>query len=197
MNETFDVSELATEPGASPGEPEAVESWETLLQAAEQPQAVADDPVVRLVNEYKEAIQARDEWQDKYLRAAADFANAKRRAEARAEVQIWAVREQLLRGILPVLDDFERAFATTPAGEGQSPWVEGFALIQRKLQTMLAREGVEEIEAAGRPFDPNLHQAVIVESAPDAESGVVLDVLQKGYRLGDAVLRPSMVKVAA
>lgn len=170
--------------------------WQDLINDAEAPAAGSADPVVRLVQEYKEAIQARDEWEDKYLRAAAEFANARRRAELRADNQIWTARERILAAILPVVDDFQRAFSAVPAEEQQSPWVEGFALIQRKLKNMLDREGVIEIAALGQHFDPTRHQAVISEPAPDAESGTVLEVLQPGYLLDDRVLRASMVKVA-
>lgn len=181
----------------SKGISEEVEvGWQSLLEIAEQTDGDDEDPVVQLVNEYKEAIEARDEWHDKYLRAAAEFANARRRAEARADNEIWAARERVLINMLPVLDDFERAFRVVPEDEKDSAWVEGFTLIQRKLQGVLEREGVSEISAEGETFDPNVHQAVVMEPVDGFASGAVLAVLQKGYRLGDRVLRPSMVKVA-
>lgn len=155
-----------------------------------------DDVVAQLVQEIKEAIKARDEWEDRYLRAAAEFANARRRAEVRADGEVRAARERLLTGILPVIDDFERALQAVPADELDSTWVEGFALIQRKLTGVLAREGVTAMDAAGKPFDPTLHQAVVAEEAEGAEPGTVLEVLQQGYLLDDRVLRPAMVKVA-
>lgn len=166
------------------------------LEAAAPDETVADDVVTQLVQEIKEAIKARDEWEDRYLRAAAEFANARRRAETRADSEVRAARERLLTGILPVIDDFERAFQTVPADELDSTWVGGFTLIQRKLLGVLAREGVTPIDAAGQPFDPTLHQAVMTEESADAESGAVLEVLQQGYMLDDRVLRPAMVKVA-
>lgn len=187
-----------SEAAATDGEP-AVEDWQALVQSVTgQPDGapIESDPVVQLVHEYKEAIKARDAWEDKYLRAAAEFANARRRAELRAENQIWAARERVLTNILPILDDFERAFQAVPEEEQGSPWVEGFRLILRKLETILDREGVTRIEAAGQPFDPNLHQAVVMEEAAEVESGMVLDVLQQGYMLNDRVLRPSMVRVS-
>lgn len=191
------AEEHEEQPETAAAVPEGEVGWQSLLEMAEREGAEPEDPVVQLVHEYKEAIKARDEWEDKYLRAAADFANAKRRAEMRAESQIWAERERLLSSILPVLDDFDRAFRAVPDEEQESSWVEGFALIQRKLQSILEREGVSEIPAdSGRPFDPNLHQAVATESADGVESGTILEVLQKGYQVGDRVLRPSMVKVA-
>jgi molecular chaperone GrpE len=205
--EFVELSEEALEPGPDSepevleaeiveAEVEAVTDWEDLVKAAEAEPASANDPVVRLVHEYKEAIQARDEWEDKYLRAAADYANAKRRAEMRADNLIWEARERVLSSVLAVLDDFERAFAALPEGEQQSTWSEGFDLIYRKLRGVLEREGISEIQAEGQHFDPALHQAVISEQADGVEPGTVLQVLQKGYLLGDRVLRPSMVKVA-
>jgi len=178
------------------GEAESGITWESLVESADQDTDAVGVAIVDLVNEYKEAVKARDEWEDKYLRGAAEFANAKRRAELRAENQIWAARERLLTNLLPVLDDFERAFTAIPEDEQDSSWVQGFVLIRRKLQAMLDREGVTPIEAQGKPFDPNLHQAVLAEAAEDVEPGTVLDVLQQGYLLDGRVLRPSMVKVA-
>lgn len=195
--ETYeDLTESMDQQSAEAAEAPPAGDWQALVNGAEEIAANNTDPVVRLVQEYKEAIQARDEWEDKYLRAAAEFANARRRAELRADNQIWAARERILAAILPVVDDFQRAFNAVPADEQQSPWVEGFALIQRKLQSVLDREGVSEILALGQHFDPTRHQAVISEPAPEVESGTVLEVLQPGYLLDDRVLRASMVKVA-
>ncbi len=177
-------------------EPEPALTWQDVVGSVEQQTATADDPIVQLVNEYKEAIKARDVAQDRYLRAAAEFANARRRAEMRADNEVRAGRERLLSSVLPVVDDFDRAFQSVPDDARESIWVEGFALIQRKLQNTLQREGVTPIEAEGQPFDATRHQAVIVEVADDVPSGTVLQVLQQGYMLDDRVLRPAMVKVA-
>ncbi|MCB0256827.1 MAG: nucleotide exchange factor GrpE [Anaerolineae bacterium] len=175
----------------------AAAAEETVEQAAEEPpEAAADDAVVQLVGELKDAIKARDEWEDRYLRAAAEFSNARRRAELRADSEVRASRERLLNSIIPIVDDFERAFQLVPENETDSTWVEGFTLILRKLQGALLREGVTVIEAEGKPFDPSLHQAVMVEEVDGAEPDTVVAVLQRGYLLDDRVLRPAMVKVA-
>ena len=175
----------------------AAAAEETVEQAAEEPpEAAADDAVVQLVGELKDAIKARDEWEDRYLRAAAEFSNARRRAELRADSEVRASRERLLNSIIPIVDDFERAFQLVPENETDSTWVEGFTLILRKLQGALLREGVTVIEAEGKPFDPSLHQAVMVEEVEGAEPDTVVAVLQRGYLLDDRVLRPAMVKVA-
>lgn len=191
-NEAQDAVDDIPEPPGGNGD----RSWQDLVETVDEGSVEPDDPIVRLVHEYKEAIQARDDLQDQYLRAAAEYANAKRRAEFRAENQILAARERILTNILPVLDDFERAFEAVPEEEQESAWLEGFSLIQRKLKTILEREGVTSIEAEGQPFDPNLHQAVMMVEVDDAETGTVVAELQRGYRLGDRVLRPSMVQVA-
>lgn len=159
-------------------------------------ETASDDVVVQLVQEIKEAIKARDDWEDRYLRAAAEFSNARRRAELRAESEVRSSRERLLNSIIPIMDDFERAFQLVPEDETDSTWVNGFVLILRKLQGVLLREGVTVIEAQGQPFDPSLHQAVMVEAVEGAESDTVVAVLQQGYMLDDKVLRPAMVKVA-
>ena len=175
----------------------AAAAEETVEQAAEEPpEAAADDAVVQLVGELKDAIKARNEWEDRYLRAAAEFSNARRRAELRADSEVRASRERLLNSIIPIVDDFERAFQLVPEDETDSTWVEGFTLILRKLQGALLREGVTVIEAEGKPFDPSLHQAVMVEEVDGAEPDTVVAVLQRGYLLDDRVLRPAMVKVA-
>ena len=177
-------------------EPDPVLTWQDVVGSVEQQTVTADDPIVQLVNEYKEAIKARDVAEDRYLRAAAEFANARRRAEMRADSEVRSSRERLLSNVLPVVDDFDRAFQSVPDNARESTWVEGFALIQRKLQNTLQREGVTPIEAKGQPFDAARHQAVMVEIADDVPSGTVLEVLQQGYMLDDRVLRPAMVKVA-
>ncbi|HRI56684.1 MAG TPA: nucleotide exchange factor GrpE, partial [Anaerolineae bacterium] len=94
------------------------------------------------------------------------------------------------------VDDLDRALLAASAAGDANSWLEGFALIQRKLAGILERQGVTPIAAEGHPFDPALHQAVIMEATDDAPSGVVVQELQKGYLLDGRVLRPSMVKVA-
>lgn len=171
-------------------------SWQELVESAQEQQAEAADPVFQLVQELKEAIKARDEAEDKYLRAAAEFANARRRAELRADHEVRSAKELILGGFLSVVDDLDRALQAVPAGGDAYPWLEGFSLIQRKLAGTLERQGITPIVAEGEPFDPALHQAVIMEEADGVPSGTVLQELQKGYLLDGRVLRPAMVKVA-
>lgn len=149
----------------------------------------------RVTRELEEAKARADEMTYNWQRSAADFANYKRRTdEERAAVaQLGATA--LIGRLLSVLDDFDRALASVPS-DAHEGWVEGVRLVERKLRGVLEAEGVSPIEALGQPFDPNLHEAVVHEPTADHPDNTVIEELQRGYRLGDRVLRPSMVKVA-
>jgi len=139
--------------------------------------------------------QESEDYRDKWLRAVADYKNFKRRADQERVDLIRGASAGLLLKLLPAVDDFDRAMASAPAEIAGTPWFEGFKLIAQKLQTILESEGVVPIEALGQEFDPNQHEAVIYEDAGDGSDGKVVAELQKGYKLRDRVLRPTMVKV--
>ena len=131
----------------------------------------------------------------KYLRLAADFQNFRRRTEKeKSDIYAFA-NEKFALGLLEVMDNFERAMEHA-ADSSDPKLAEGMQLILKQLQGVLEKNNVEEIEALGKPFDPNYHNAVMTEAAEDAESGTVTKVLQKGYMLNKKVIRPSMVAVA-
>jgi molecular chaperone GrpE len=94
-----------------------------------------------------------------------------------------------------VLDDFDRALESVPA-DAHDPWIEGVRLVERKMRSVLESEGVTPIESVGQPFDPNLHEAVVHEPTADHPDNQVIGELQRGYRMHDRVLRPSLVRVA-
>jgi molecular chaperone GrpE len=144
----------------------------------------------KLAQAEKEAADYKDQW----LRAAADYKNFKRRAETERGELIRSAGSAVLLKLLPVVDDFERSIANIPAEVAATPWWGGTQLIAQKLRTLLESEGVKAIEALGQDFDPNLHEAVIYEDA-DGQDGKVIAELQRGYKLHDRVLRPTMVKV--
>lgn len=136
---------------------------------------------------------------DALQRERASFVNYKRRVEQeRAETMQFATA-QLLKKLLAVVDDFDRALAAIPEKEREgNKWVEGVELIARKLHNILEQEGVQPIEALDQPFDPNLHEAVAFEDAAESSEDPVdrvSEVFGKGYKLRDKVLRPAMVKV--
>jgi len=127
-------------------------------------------------------------WQ----RAQADFINYKRRSEQeKAEVAQFA-NSVLVLSLLPILDDFERAFISIPPRLEKMSWVDGIKLIERKLWASLEAQGLSPIKALGEPFDPNLHEAVRQDRGKE---GIVIEEVQKGYKLNDRVIRPTMVVV--
>ncbi|MEE8353675.1 MAG: nucleotide exchange factor GrpE [Dehalococcoidales bacterium] len=141
-----------------------------------------------LAKEKEKAEQYLANWQ----RAQADFANHKRRVEQEmAELGKFANR-QLLAEILPAIDDLERAFDAIAPQLARNSWVEGFRLIERKLRATLEAQGLREMAALGKAFDPNFHEAA---GHSPGEEGVVVKELQKGYLLHDRVIRPAMVIV--
>ena len=136
------------------------------------------------------AAENLDGWQ----RALAEFQNYKKRVERDRASDQAVMKGELIRKVLPVLDDLERAVSNRPE---DSSWANGIELIQRKLLLILESEGVRRIEAEGKSFDPNVHEAISQEPIEGAESGSVVAVTLQGYMLGDRVIRPAQVKVAA
>jgi molecular chaperone GrpE len=156
-------------------------------------------PVTPAVDESQERIarleQENEELRNNWLRAVADYKNFKRRADQERADLIRGASAGLLLKLLPVVDDFDRAATSAPQEIAGSPWFDGFKLIAQKLQTVLESEGVIPIEALGQEFDPNQHEAVIYEDGGESGDIRVVAELQKGYKLRDRVLRPTMVKV--
>jgi molecular chaperone GrpE len=140
-----------------------------------------------------EAVLAeRDRYLDQLQRTAADFANYRRRIEQERAQQRLAANEQLLREIVPVLDDLQRGLGALPPDQQESKLAEGMRHVAQKFLTTLKKHGVTPIEALGQPFDPSVHEAV---EAEPAGGDTVVAVYAPGYRLGDGILRPAMVKV--
>jgi molecular chaperone GrpE len=141
------------------------------------------------------ALEAeRDEYLNDLKRVAADFENFRKRAARDQESLVARAHERLVKELLPVLDDLERALDAA-RDSGTRSVEEGVRLVHRELRSALDREGLAEIDADGH-FDPHVHEALLTQPSEAAE-GSVLEVLQKGYRLGDRVLRPARVVVAA
>jgi len=136
----------------------------------------------------------RDESVDHLKRLAADFDNYRKRVARDQETLVARANERLVKSLLPVLDDLERALVAALEHE-EAQLEEGVRLVHRSLEDLLQKEGLVEIETDGA-FDPHVHEALLTQPAPGAEPGAVIQVLQKGYRLGDYVLRPARVVVA-
>lgn len=133
---------------------------------------------------------------DKYLRMTAEFQNFKRRAEKDKQDFAQYANQRLLKRLLDVLDSFDAGFKTIPAQFKNEPWVEGMRAVERLMLQILEQEGVTPIDAKGKLFDPNFHEAMFYEPSAGASEGQILDELQRGYMLQDRVLRPTRVKVA-
>lgn len=146
-----------------------------------------------LARQLKEAEAKVAEYRDGWARAQADFQNYKKRLERDNELTYISMKGDIVKKILPVLDDLERALQNRPEGDS---WANGIELIVRKLQNVLDSEGIKRIEAEGTEFDPNYHEAISHEPADGVKSGFVIAVVQNGYMLGDRVIRPAMVRVA-
>ncbi|HWG56800.1 MAG TPA: nucleotide exchange factor GrpE [Gaiellaceae bacterium] len=153
-----------------------------------------DEPLEEPVAEEAPAEEPAPAADDAYLRLAADFDNYRKRvAREHADLSTRA-NERLLNELLPVLDDLERALDAAAEHEGEK-LEEGVKLVHRSFVSLLERHGLTEIDTAGR-FDPHVHEALLTQPGEGAEEGSVLQVLQKGYKLGERVLRPARVIVA-
>ncbi|MFN2484721.1 MAG: nucleotide exchange factor GrpE [Candidatus Limnocylindria bacterium] len=131
-------------------------------------------------------------WQ----RSAADFANYKRRVDEERGEMAHLSKMIVIGKLLTVLDDFDRALESVPEDLAGLSWVEGIRLVERKLRYLLESEGLTAIDALGTQFDPNVHEAVLHEETAEHPDNEVIGELQRGYRLGDRVIRPTLVKVA-
>ena len=140
----------------------------------------------------QESAENKAGWQ----RTAADYANYRRRTEQDREQNLGLANEALLSKLLAIVDDFDRAIANKPDELASAPWVDGIVAIDRKLRQLLDSEGLTPIEAAGQPFDPHQHEAIVQVETNKVPEGTVTAELQRGYRLRDRVLRPSLVAVA-
>lgn len=185
-------------------QPEEQEVQQTEAELVEEAtEELIESEVEALSDEDEAPISELEEWQlkaneylDGWQRSRADFANYKKRVE-RDQAQVsQKATANIIKNFLEVMDDLELALKNRPQdGEGAA-WADGVELVYRKFSSILEAEGVTPIEADGQYFDPTLHEAITNEDNPDYESGQIIDVLKRGYFVGDRVLRPATVRVA-
>ena len=149
----------------------------------------ATDELARLAEE-------RDQLRDRLLRTTAEFDNYRKRVDRDRKDMAERAGESVLTEILPIIDDLERALAAPETGDSADAYRRGVELIHKQLLDLLTRRGVTPIETSGATFDPHLHQAVSSEPSADHREGEIIEEFRRGYRLGDRLLRPAMVKVA-
>jgi molecular chaperone GrpE len=157
------------------------------------------DPTAELEAKLAAAEKEKKENWDRYLRAAADLENLRKRQKREIEDAKFETKGKVLKEMLPVVDNLERAIehATAAAGGNEKdPILEGVQLVLRQFMTSFERLDVFPIDAQGQPFDPNLHEAISQLETDEHPPGTVVQVLQRGYRAGDRLLRPSLVVVA-
>jgi molecular chaperone GrpE len=155
---------------------------------------VTEEHVQQEETEQVEEQQPEQEVDDRLLRLAADFENYKKRAARERQEYVQLANERLIAELIPILDDLERALAAAEEHQ-EAQLEEGVELVHRSLAALLARHGVRPIETDGK-FDPHVHEALLSQPS-EAEEGSVIDVVQKGYKLGERVVRPARVVVAA
>jgi molecular chaperone GrpE len=177
-------------PVAEPIEPDP--SAETLVPAE------GDTISPEQLAELKERASKADEHWDRLLRTTADFDNFKKRATREKQDAIKFANESLLQKLIPVLDNFDMALsaAQNAQADGSQSLQTGINMIYQQLKGLLAEAGVEEVDAAGKPFDPNFHEAVSQKETTEAPEGHVVQQLRKGYKLRERLLRPASVVVA-
>jgi len=155
------------------------------------------DEVAALHQELEEAKAKEAEYLDGWQRARAELSNARKRFQRDREQAYANAKGDIVAQVLPAVDDLGRALGTMPENLSGLTWIEGIVLIQRNLERLLAQSGVTAIEAVGQDFDPTLHEALTHEPSETVPAGQVIAELQKGYQMGDRVLRPSAVRVSA
>ena len=194
MTDTTEVKDTAA---PSDGEPRRRTRAEERAEGVHTPSRTElAERIAALERELEETRTRAEENLRNWQRSAADFANFRRRTDdERAEIAQFG-KALLVGKLLTVLDDFERALGSIPDDLATLSWVEGVRLVERKLRAVLESEGVTAIEALGQQFDPNLHEAVLHEETSEHPDNEVTGELQRGYRLGERVIRPTLVKVA-
>ncbi len=162
----------------------------------ENQEAQTQTETASLEQQLQEERNKSAEYLDNWRRTAAEFANYKKRVEKdKAEYRQYA-NDRLLARLLDVMDGFDAAFRAIPENFRNESWVQGIRLTEQKLRTVLESEGVKPIDAEGKDFDPNYHEAMFYEPTPGEPEGRVTGEFQRGYMLGERLLRPARVKVA-
>ena len=177
---------------ATPEETKETMQTETTSETAVENDEATFDTIKKELEAQKELLQ---QSEDHYKRLQADFANFRRRNEKEREELSSVVLQGLIKDLLPIIDNFERALAVE--GAAGTPLHDGISMVYNQLMESLKKNGLEVIKAAGEKFDPNFHQAVMRVQDPEKEDDTIEEEFQKGYMVQGRVIRPSMVKVVA
>ncbi len=184
--------------GPSEEELKAIE--EEALEDEDAEEETADSSTPADISDLQELLIATQlevaENMDGWQRSQAEMINYRKRVEREQTRLFEDTSARVIKKFLDILDDLDRALANCPEDNEGAEWASGIELIYRKLNTIIENEGVKLMEADGQMFDPNLHEAISQEESPDHESGQIIEVINKGYLIGERVLRPALVRVA-
>jgi molecular chaperone GrpE len=165
---------------------------ETVEETVDTPEEKEADPEA----EIKALSEEVNKWKTEYYKVFADMENTKKRMNTEFENQKKFMMQSFVEELLPVIDNFERSLAAEAGDENLKNFLKGYQMIHDQLLMILEKNGVKAIEAEGKPFDPNFHQAVMTEEVEGMEPNMVVEELQKGYMLKDRVVRATLVKVS-
>lgn len=172
------------------------EPVEEVKDPADVAEKTSAEDFVDLEKELAESQEQCKEFSEGWQRERADFLNYRKRVEREQAQLHQIISGNIIKKYLSVMDDMERALANRPQSAETQDWWEGMELIYRKLKGILEAEGVEVIPAEGEVFDPTIHEAITHEENGEVESGTVIAVVAQGYRIGDRIIRPALVRVA-
>ena len=187
------MTEETKQPNEQDNDTPAANEEETTASQPAAESGQASPPDDALAAAQAEAQTNLEGWQ----RARAEFANYKKRTDRELQMTHQRASLDTLAGMLPIIDDFERALANLPDDLQGNPWLNGVSLIMKKFEKLLEEHHVEVIDPVGEAFDPRYHEAIGMEESTDVESGHVTTTLQKGYVSDERVLRPALVRVAS
>jgi molecular chaperone GrpE len=156
---------------------------------------LVDEDLTQLVEQVQKAIDERDEIKDQLLRTMADFQNFRKRVQDEKRQIESRANERFIAELLPVLDNFERGIALAEKGGSIKSLTEGVKAIERQLKAVLESQNVVRIPSVGKPFDPDLHDALGTVNLPDEPDGTVIEEIESGYKLDNRVIRPARVRV--
>jgi molecular chaperone GrpE len=162
----------------------------------EQPTAAFKEEYQQLAKDLEQSRQQATQNLEGWQRERAEFSNYKRRIEREQAQMAQNITAEVIRKYLVILDDLERALKARPEEREGAAWAQGIELIYRKLQNVLEAEGVIRIQAETEMFNPNIHEAISHEESPEHESGDIIEVVQQGYKIGERIIRPALVRVA-
>jgi molecular chaperone GrpE len=187
------VSKLAAEEMKTNSDNEINTEVEETVEPVFEENVETDNGQSSIIEEYQAKLEEAD---SRYLRLQADYDNFRRRTKLDLEANQKYRAQTIITDLLPVLDNFERALQTPVDQEQAKSLLQGMEMVYRLLNEAIKKEGVEPIDAVGKAFDPHMHQAVMLVEVEDTASNIVIEEFQKGYKLKDRVIRPSMVKVS-